>query len=414
MRDVIGKMSAIAIDDKGRLNLPTGAVREIGASSLELVSSSERHLLLSRADETVIMAGSLGSLTAADLLSFLNMFRMNGVLHFDLCGGTKGLYFQNGEIIFATSSFPEEEIGEILFGLGKIDRDTLLKSRQLAVGGAPIGKILMEKSAVTPKDVWLSIRLLVENIVYHLFSFQEGNFCLLQGTKEEKEILNLSLSTQNLIMEGLRRVDERALFRRRIPSLLSVPVLTGKGAEKLSAAEARLAGILNRGGSDVREVLRRAGMGEFEGLRILYQLIEKGAVRLEESPPEFQDPELEQVLCLFNGALTALFRRVVEKNLNFGREIRTFLRDLPQPYSYLFRDNILQEDGSVDPGRILANLAGLGSEDQKRLLVDGLNELVFWECLIARRELGAGKSADLVQRVQEISKRMKSLVGRKK
>ena len=47
------------------------------------------------------------------------------------------------------------------------------------------------------------------------------------------------MSTQNLIMEGLRRVDERALFLRRIHSFDAVPVLAGK-AEDLTAAEERL------------------------------------------------------------------------------------------------------------------------------------------------------------------------------
>jgi hypothetical protein len=35
------------------------------------------------------------------------------------------------------------------------------------------------------------------------------------------------------------------------------------------------------------------------------------------------------------------------------------------------------------------------------------------ECLAARRESGAADSAELIQRVQEISRRVKTLIGRK-
>jgi hypothetical protein len=89
------------------------------------------------------------------------------------------------------------------------------------------------------------------------------------------------------------------------------------------------------------------------------------------------------------------------------------LRDLPQPVSAVFNDVTLQADGAVDGGRLLANLAGLEEGDKKRLLADSLNELLYMECLAARRELGAADSAELIQRVQDISRRVKTLIGRK-
>ena len=66
-----------------------------------------------------------GSSAVVDLLSFFNMFRKTGILRFRLAGGTKALYFQQGEIVFATSTFPEEDMGEVLFELGKVEREVL-------------------------------------------------------------------------------------------------------------------------------------------------------------------------------------------------------------------------------------------------------------------------------------------------
>jgi hypothetical protein len=78
----------------------------------------------------------------------------------------------------------------------------------------------------------------------------------------------------------------------------------------------------------------------------------------------------------------------------------------------VFRDVECKEDGTVSGGRILANLAGLEEGDKKKLLADGLSELVYMECHAARRELGAAESAELIQRVQEVSRRVKTLIGR--
>jgi hypothetical protein len=66
----------------------------------------------------------------------------------------------------------------------------------------------------------------------------------------------------------------------------------------------------------------------------------------------------------------------------------------------------------VDGHRLAANLAGLERGDRLRLLTDALNELVYMECLALRRELGAAESAELIRRVQDVTQRVQTLIGR--
>ncbi len=91
--------------------------------------------------------------------------------------------------------------------------------------------------------------------------------------------------------------------------------------------------------------------------------------------------DLGEIVAIFNGVLTAMCRVVSARNPQFRDEVGRFLRDLPQPFSYVFRQASLREDGSVDGGRILANLAGLEEGDKMRLLTDALSELVYMECI---------------------------------
>jgi hypothetical protein len=60
---------------------------------------------------------------------------------------------------------------------------------------------------------------------------------------------------------------------------------------------------------------------------------------------------------------------------------------------------------------VLANLAGLEEGDKLRLLSDSLSELVYMECVAARRELGTADSAEMIKRVQEVSQRVLDLIG---
>lgn len=404
-------MSEVKIEKGGRLNLPAKEVRSLEGQALELSSVSDRHLLLELADKegSVLMLGSLGGVAIVDLLSFCNMFRKSGRMLFTLTGGVKALYFQNGEIVYATSTFPEEEIGEILYGLGKFDQDVLQGARQYANGNTPLGKILVDQEVITSQDLWAATRNQVETIVYNLFAFQEGTYAFFDEPLEEEKVLSLSMNTQNMIMEGLRRVDEKALYMQKVKSLDAIPVATGKVPNDLDSTSQKMLALVQQGVSDAKTLLRRSGAGDFDGLRLLSQLVERGVVSMEEAPTVKVEGVLGEVISIFNGVLAAMYKVVSEKNPQFHQEVSCFLRDLPQPFSYVFRQASLKEDGSVEGGRILANLSGLEEGDKFRLLTESLSELVYMECIAARRELGAADSAALIKRVQEVSQRVQTL-----
>jgi hypothetical protein len=407
-------MTKQKIDASGKVGLSSQAAAAIGARPLEVVSYSPCHALLANTDGgQIIMAGSVGDVTVTDLLSFCNMFRKTGSILFTLKGGVKELFFAEGEIVFATSSYPHEALPEVLYDLGKINQATLKKIKEVSRGQTvPVGKILVEKEIITPKDLWLAARQQVEAIIYSLFSFQEGDFCLRDQEIDEDKIVRLSMNTQNLIMEGLRRVDERALYLREIPSMEAVPVLGNQRGQKLTDSEQKLVELIRDDNCNVKELLRLSGLGEFEGLQHLYQLIRKKIVTLEEPAVAEVKGDLGDLLSVFNGAMVAMARQISTVNAAFVEEVQIFIRDLPQPYSYVFRDVTVAKDGSVDGGRIMANLDGLEEGDKKRLLADALSEVVYMECIAAKENLPAEESADLIKRVQKVSERIKSLIGR--
>jgi len=407
-------MSQIKIDAGGALKLPLTICSQLGNEPLEPLSSSAGHLLLGRstANSPVLMTGTLGEISVPDLLSFFNMFRKTGVLNFEFEDGDKALFFQQGEIVFATSTFANEDLGEILFSLGKVERDSLLEAYQLVRGKTTLGKMLVERGMVTPKDLWLAARSQVETIVFNLFAAHEGGFYFQAQSLDQEQLLRLSMNTQNIILEGLRRQDEKSLYMRRLISLDYFPVLTGHDAPDLSHGEKRLFTLAQNGQLNARDLFRKAGVREYDGMRILYSLVEKGLLRMEDAPATEIEGDLGQMLKIYNGLLAVVFARMTKPCPGFAEEITTFLRELPQPYSFVLRDVELLEDGSLDGHRVVSNLAGLEEGDKLKLLADSLSELVFMETMVVRRELSAEQARPLLDRIQATTNRVRDLVGR--
>ena len=405
----------LRFDSSFRLTFPHRVVNDLEGDSVTLSSYSGRHLFLTvpTRDSEVILAGCLGEMAAGDLLSFFNVFCKTGVLRFSLAGGTKEIYFHQGEIVMAASTFPEDDLGEILYELGKVSREALENARNFSTGFSSLGKGLVDQEIITAKDLWQATRYQVEKITFSLFEFKQGGFSFLSQPIEDEEVSKLSMSTQNLIMEGLRRVDEKTLFMRSIKALDSTPVFVTSKAGLTSAEEAMLQDIKSHKHS-VRGVVRKSGAGEFDGLRCLYQLIQKGAVKIEKPEVAVPEGEFGDLLTIYNGALCLLYKKIVEAVPHFGEEVNRFFRELPQPYSYVFRGIQLLDDGSLDGGKIVNNLDGLEEGDKLKLLADALNEVLFMECGIASRELGSSASSELIKRIQQISQRVKELIAKNK
>jgi hypothetical protein len=412
-------MIRIQLDDADHLALPAAIANGLNGRELTLASRSQRHLLLTteggRAGQ-IALAGSIGELQVVEVLSIINMFRKSGLLHFNLEGGSKDLHFDAGELVSATSTYPEEEIGEFLLLAGKIDRDTLIKARQAAANDPKALRAqLLQDGRITEQDLQDANSAQIEAIVYHLIPCLHGDFIFVQrrNAPAAAPTAPLALRTQHLIMEGLRRSDERAVFMHTLRSHDTKPLATAKEGAELTAKEERLLALAGSGRLTVRELIARSGLGEFQTLALLHRLTGRQLLAI----PALETPEipadLAEILAIANGVLAALYQKINEINHDFGLEMRRFLRDLPQPFAVVLRHVTITTEGTIDSRQIAANLASYPAGEQRALLAETLSELVFMACMAARRDLGDSDSLRLVQQAQEIAIRINQLKERK-
>ncbi|OQY19385.1 MAG: hypothetical protein B6I36_04350 [Desulfobacteraceae bacterium 4572_35.1] len=404
-------MYKVSVDVSGRVDLPHRVVSKLKTRELVVASSSEEHVLLATDGAgTPCLTAALGEVGVADVLSFFNMFRKTGVLYFDLSDGARQIYFQDGEIIFATSQRYVEDIGEILCEQGKVERSTLNEVRADMDSDAVLSQVLVRRNLVAARDLWLATRSQVESIVYNLFSCGDGGCYFVAQQLQRDDIVRLSMSTQNLIMEGLRRVDERALYLRKLRSLDSVITYTGKSPAGLDEDEKMVLSFVYSASATVEQLVARSGLSEFDGLRVVYQLADKKMIEIAIPADVPIDPALQELFGVFNGVLRLLFECLSGESNSFAENVNCFIREIPHPMIYVLRGVSLEKDGSVNCSKIVKNLSGLELLEQKKLMVEALNELVYMECTVARRVLGTQGSSELIRRVQEITNRAKSLV----
>lgn len=241
-------------------------------------------MLASRPMSDPDLSGSLATFPLPDILLLLNNNRKTGELRCALGAASKSVEWENGQIVFARSSLPEDRLGAYLIGRGTITPAQLEEASRGLGGQERLGAALIRLGAFAPADLWAAVRGQVVEIVYSLFRWTEGRFVFRVGTPP-KEKIALEGTVMSVIMEGTRRLDEWSRFKQRIPNEGSIlaPVRTLEEVARsvqLSDFEKTVMGLVD-GRRTVREIVALAGRDEFSSWQALHALLSAGAIRLQ-------------------------------------------------------------------------------------------------------------------------------------
>lgn len=198
------------------------------------------------------------------------------------------LYIERGKLISVVQPRRAERFGELLVRLGKITPAQLRQGLDLqrASRGSLLGTILVEQGYVDESDLQTFIRMFIEHIVYDLFTWNEGTFEWRARERPAPDEIQtpVPLIVENLIMEGVRRVDELARIRGRIPSNDMVVRTTALASEpggevNLTAGEWRIFARIDNQRS-INALAQTLSLPSFEVSSIVYALIGYGLVEI--------------------------------------------------------------------------------------------------------------------------------------
>ncbi|MBI5026945.1 MAG: DUF4388 domain-containing protein [Nitrospirae bacterium] len=175
------------------------------------------------------LVGRLEDLALSDIFQILSIGRKTGSLIIKGKDGNAAIVFRNGLVVRAEVDFLKGDIGEQLFERGIIKEDTfsLAKEVKKRLPQKGITEVLIELGVVSKDVMEKAVKKRVEEIVYNLLLWQDGNF---QFEVDEMNIankVNLSdcgwelskgISPEYLLMEGARVYDEKVAQEEFSPS----------------------------------------------------------------------------------------------------------------------------------------------------------------------------------------------------
>jgi hypothetical protein len=237
--------------------------------------------------------GPLRELGIHDVFQLLDLSRKTGALRVtSALRDNEGMVcFESGRVVSATIRTNPHPLGAMLVRAGKISEGDLERARlaqSQRTDGKRLGELLVEAGCLTWRELERQVRLQIETVVFELMSWQEGFFSFVEGPSSDATTEAVArISTESLLMEGARRIDEWARIAHKIPHLAVVPVLAPIDEDHPSLLdllpnEWEMLAMID-GQSDLRGIAHRLGRSEFDVAKIAYGLLSTGIIEIRAS-----------------------------------------------------------------------------------------------------------------------------------
>ncbi|HVT04056.1 MAG TPA: DUF4388 domain-containing protein [Thermoanaerobaculia bacterium] len=165
-----------------------------------------------------LFRGDLAQTPLPEVLITIHRYRAPGVVECVRDGETKRIFIDEGNIIFATSSNVADSLGDRLLQQGVITKTQYEESVVRLAEGKGVkrqGAILVEMRALEPKDLFVSVRKQVQEVVWSVFCWEHGTVAFQPGRDRNREFIKLNIPTRQAVLQGVRSVpDPRFLLQR--------------------------------------------------------------------------------------------------------------------------------------------------------------------------------------------------------
>ena len=359
-------------------------------------------------DEGLTLHGRIEETSVPALLKSVLGSGETGVLTFRRNDVTKSVHLHMGRVVYARSGDPDERLGEDLLLRGKIGVRQYLEASRLIAPGRRLGTILVELGALEPEDLIGAVEHHVKEILLDVFTWSTGEYELVMTEPGQDDVVALNLSTEALILEGIRRTRAWSrIFRGIGGDIESIPVPTGHTEAilrlELSEEEQEVLSHVN-GRATIEQICQMSYLSNIETCRVLWALSVLGVVRRgqpgeaaareEGIASRERELDLESIVERFNQMLNRIYSFLQGR---VGDDVDAFMDEalarIAGQYELLFYGVDLKPYGRADYDQMLANVADLPPDERRRLMLAGLNELVTSIQLSVRERLGAQEIA---------------------
>jgi hypothetical protein len=237
--------------------------------------------------------GSLAEYDFPDLIHSLFVRRWTGTVELHRGRVDTSVQVTGGRIVFASSTNRDERLGELLLRRDKITLPQYYDASKAIRRGKRLGTVLVEQGALEPKEL---VKVVVDHtreILCSVFLWTEGFYQLKEGPDPGTESITLRLSTADIIMEGIGRIQAWSRIERGVGGPDAHYVRADDYQERLremtlTPEKLLMVGDL-AGERDVTSICLASKLGDFEVCRTLWAFRVIGILRRLGTTPEVDE-----------------------------------------------------------------------------------------------------------------------------
>jgi Domain of unknown function (DUF4388) len=242
------------------------------------------------------LQGTLKDFSITEIIQLIGQQLKTGVLRIRRGKKLVEISFVDGMIVHVYSNYRGQKdlIGEILVKAKLITEEQLERTLRIQKGTLKyLGEILVEQQFLTKDDVLKVISTQIYETIYDLFWWEDGTFSFDLKLVESYKKIPFALSTEHVLLNILRMVDEWSEIEKKISSphlvFKKVRATEKKSSGSLSSqsyikeklsSEQELVYHLVDGARTVEEIIDRSLLGKFNTSEILSALLEMGLIEM--------------------------------------------------------------------------------------------------------------------------------------
>jgi hypothetical protein len=198
------------------------------------------------------LEGTIKDFALPDIFQLIGIQRKTGVLTLQHQGDAVTIKFLQGSVVEAdtVSDSLESRLGTVLVRTGRITKKQLDEALGVQRNTLQrLGHILVKRDYISQDELVDALRIQSSQVIYRLFRWREGRYHFdAVEDLDYDQTHSTPISSETILMEGARMVDEWPLIERRIPSDQVVLRKTA-AAEEFVATESGLEPVDEPGGA---------------------------------------------------------------------------------------------------------------------------------------------------------------------
>jgi hypothetical protein len=357
-------------------------------------------------EDRILMMGELVShMTVVEIVNIVTSTNWRGELHIAGASGRRMLEVDQGALKHARTDVASERLGERLVKAGRVPHLELARLTQTPIADRELGQRILESRILSEAVLFDELRKQAEAVFYAGLLEAKGTYWFLaRGVDAPPPPMALHLPIQALLMEGVQRIDEMALYRERLPHNRLFPFVPPDARKPGNDAAANAVLLLCDGKHNIDAIATKTALGEFPTLKALHGLLRSHKAQLL-SGPTVDPREITRLVRFANDVMRDIFLAIG----TFGRmEVaqRTVSHWLAGSRHAGVLGAAVDVDGTLDRLEVQKLLESLGSDDPMGLLYHALQELCAFALFSAAQHLPRPEEQQLARHVHH---RMKQL-----